>query len=99
MELIIYVCSINLRLKMRLSMKKTTEFTKMVRGYHKEKCPSLKELFTQASEERRVEFRDAYLAFTGMSYPSFYQKLSENKFRPLEVYAFFEIMKTHPLIQ
>ena len=78
-------------------MKKTTEKAKMVRGYHKEKYPSLKELFTQASEEKRSEFRDAYLAHTGMSYPSFYRKLAENKFRILEIKAWYEIMQLHPL--
>ena len=78
-------------------MKKTTENLKMVRGYHKEKYPSLKELFTNATENARVNFRDAYLAYTGMPYTTFYRKLSEDTFRPLETKAFHRILKDHPL--
>ena len=79
-------------------MKKSAENKKMVYGCHKQKYPSPKELFTQAPKEVRSEFRDAYLARTGMSYPSFYRKLVEDKFRPLEMKAFYDLMKKHPLV-
>lgn len=79
-------------------MKKTIEIQKMVSIDHAKTQCSPKELFEAASEELKVKFREAYLAYTGMTYPTFYYKLRNNSFRPLEEKAFMELLNDYPLI-
>ena len=76
-------------------MKKTEKDEKMVCMCHK-KTP--KELYEVASEEQKTVFRDAFLAFTGMPYTTFYYKVRTNSFRPLEEKAFYEILEKCPLM-
>ena len=78
-------------------MEKTTENLKMECRCHKEKSSSLKELFMAAPVDAKVRFREAYLSYTGMPYTTFYRKLSEDSFRPLEERAFHRLLKSYPL--
>lgn len=78
-------------------MKKTTEIQKMVSKNHTKTQCSLKELFESASDELKVKFRDAYLLTTGMSYSTFYYKVRNNSFRPLEEKAFYDVLSNYPL--
>lgn len=96
-KLIVYVCSINLRLKIELTMKKTTEIQKMVCINHTKTQCSPKELFELANDELKVKFRDAYMLYTGMTYSTFYYKVRNNSFRPLEEKAFYEVLANNPL--
>lgn len=78
-------------------MKKTTEIQKMVSTNHAKTQCSLKELFEAANDELKVKFRDAYLAYTGMTYPTFYYKIRNNSFRPLEEKSFYDVLVDNPL--
>lgn len=95
MKQIIYVCSLNLRLKIIFSMKKKVESKKMVCGCHEQKYMTPKEMFSYLSQKDKAEFRDKYLQLTGMSYPGFYNKLSRNNFKPLELQSFNDLIKTY----
>lgn len=51
--------------------------------------------FGLLSEKDRVRFRDEYTAISGMPYSTFYQKLTRNGFRPLELRYFNEIIQSY----
>lgn len=78
-------------------MKKTIEISKMVSMNHTKTQCSPKELFESSTDEQRVMFRDAYLSLTGMSYSTFYYKVRNNSFRPLEEKAFYDVLSNYPL--
>lgn len=78
-------------------MEKTIEISKMVSMNHTKTQCSPKELFESFTDEQRVMFRDAYLSLTGMSYSTFYYKVRNNSFRPLEEKAFYDVLSNYPL--
>ena len=51
--------------------------------------------FGLLSKDDKVKFRDEYLLMTGMPYPTFYQKLQNDGFRPLELRAFNEMIQCY----
>ena len=76
-------------------MKETSKNENLVSAYHVPSSP--KELYLGASAEQRMAFRDAYLEYTGMPYTTFYYKVREDRFRPLELKAFNKILEKYPL--
>ena len=51
--------------------------------------------FGLLSKDDKVKFRDEYLLMTGMPYPTFYQKLQNDGFRPLELRAFNDMIQCY----
>lgn len=66
-----------------MKKRKSAEFSKMV----------FKDHYDCLSEEQRVLLRDAFISESGISLCSFYQKLRENKFRPLESKLFHRLLR------
>lgn len=66
-----------------MKKEKSTEFPKMALKGHYDSLP----------EEQRVILREQFLSESGLSLPSFYQKLREDKFRPLERNLFHRLLK------
>lgn len=66
-----------------MKKEKSAESSKMV----------LKNHYDCLSEEQRVSLRDEFLSESGISLCSFYQKLREDKFRPLERKLFHSLLQ------
>lgn len=74
MNIIIYVCSINIALKIVLSMKKEENLNKM----------AFRDYYDTLSDDVKEAVRSRILGESGMSYTTFYYKLRNNTFKPLE---------------
>lgn len=72
--IIIYVCSINIALKIVLSMKKEENLNKM----------AFRDYYDTLSDDVKETVRNRILGESGMSYTTFYYKLRNNTFKPLE---------------
>lgn len=59
---------------MKIIMRKEQKQTKMVLKCH----------YEQLSRENKIELRDEFLRLSGVSLPSFYNKMANNSFKPLE---------------
>ena len=73
-DIIIYVCSINIALKIVLSMKKEENLNKM----------AFRDYYDTLSDDVKETVRNRILGESGMSYTTFYYKLRNNTFKPLE---------------
>lgn len=73
-DVIIYVCSINIALKIVLSMKKEENLNKM----------AFRDYYDTLSDDVKETVRNRILGESGMSYTTFYYKLRNNTFKPLE---------------
>lgn len=62
-------------------------------GTEKKQKMVLKYQYDALSEEGKVEFREAYMAKSGMPYTTFYYKLRTDSFRPLEQKLFEELLQ------
>jgi hypothetical protein len=51
-----------------------------------------KDQYDALGEQEKKEFKKAFLEKSGISYPSFYVKLRNNTFKPLEEKCFNELM-------
>ncbi len=69
-----YVCGIIIALKNILIMEKEQKFKKMV----------FKDYYTSLSDAEKETLRNFILSESGMSYTTFYYKLRNNSFKPLE---------------
>lgn len=69
-------------------MKKEQNLSKMV----------FKDQYDALSEQDKKEFREAFLKKSGVSYPSFYVKLRNNTFKPLEEKCFSELMTQYNFV-
>lgn len=74
MNTIIYVCSINIALKIVLIMEKEQKIAKMV----------FKDYYDSLPDDSKETMRNRILAESGMSYTTFYYKLRHNTFKLLE---------------
>lgn len=74
MDIIIYVCSVNIALKIVLLMKKEQKISKMV----------FKDYYDSLPDDSKETIRNRIIAESGMSYTTFYYKLRHNTFKPLE---------------
>ena len=74
MDIIIYVCSVNIALKIVLLMKKGQKISKMV----------FKDYYDSLPDDSKETMRNRIIAESGMSYTTFYYKLRHNTFKPLE---------------
>ncbi len=45
------------------------------------------------NEEQKIEFRDSVLKATGISYPSFYNKIKKNSFSRCETIVILQLIK------
>lgn len=70
----LYVCSINIALKIVLSMKKEENLNKM----------AFRDYYDTLSDDVKETVRNRILGESGMSYTTFYYKLRNNTFKPLE---------------
>ena len=70
-----YVCSINIRLKNILIMELGQNLSKMV----------FKDYYDNLADSTKETVRNRILEESGMSYPTFYYKLRNNTFKPLEL--------------
>ncbi len=68
------LCSINIALKNILIMEKEQKFNKMV----------FKDYYRSLSDTEKETLRNLILLESGMSYTTFYYKLRNNSFKPLE---------------
>lgn len=73
-DIIICVCSINIALKIVLSMKKEENLNKM----------AFRDYYDTLSDDVKETVRNRILGESGMSYTTFYYKLRNNTFKPLE---------------
>lgn len=71
---VICICGIIITLKMRLTMESKQNRVKMV----------FKDYYGNLSDNSKEEVRNRILSESGMSYPTFYHKLRQNTFKPLE---------------
>lgn len=70
-------------------------------GTKKKQKMVLKYQYEDLSEEEKIEFRETYMAKSGMPYTTFYHKLRKNTFRPLEQNLFEKLLqelKSSPII-
>lgn len=84
MDIIIYVCSINITLIIILRMKKEQNLKEMV----------LRDHYNALTEKQKTDFREKVLSESGMSYTTFYYKLRYNTFKPLEVALINDIINS-----
>lgn len=59
----------------------------------KSKKMVLKHQYEDLSEEAKIDFRESYLAKSGMPYATFYHKLRTDTFRPLEQSLFEKLLQ------
>lgn len=69
-------------------MRKTENQSEMVFKDHYSKLP----------REMRTSLRDEFIVQSGMPFPSFYSKLKNNSFRPLELALFKQLLKKYQLL-
>lgn len=74
MDSILHLCIINLRIIFVINMRKEENPTKMV----------LKNHYESLSRKDKIELRNMFLHMSGVSLPSFYNKMENDSFKPLE---------------
>lgn len=55
---------------------------------------SFRNYYSELTDDKKEEIRNAILSESGMSYPTFYYKLRNNSFKPLEIKMINEIIKS-----
>lgn len=84
MNIIIYVCSINIALIIKTNITMMEKSTKMVFRDHYDKL----------SDEQKDILRKRVIEESGMAYATFYYKLRTDSFKPLEMKLITEIINS-----